>query len=151
MDSTDRQSRSHYLRPPVFDWNERLGFGSRRTIRRWWRDGIAHAAVAVHTADEEFLITHAGVTEPFWRHRLDSTDSAAESAVRLNATARDEDTALFDGGCILGGGPPNPQVGPIWPTASSNCFRDGAIAQCPSARCMATALPRRLRRREDVL
>ncbi|MDF3308797.1 metallophosphoesterase [Rhodococcus sp. T2V] len=105
---------AHYLRPPVFDWNERLSFGSRRTVRRWWRDGIAHAAVAVHTTDEEFLITHAGVTEPFWRHQLDSAVSAAESAARINATARDEDTALFDGGCILGGGPPNPRVGPIW-------------------------------------
>ena len=104
----------HYLRRPVFHWAEHLSFSSRRTLRRWWRNGQAQAAVAVQTADEDFLITHAGVTEPFWREQLDSPATAADAAQRLNALARDGSASFYCGGCLLGGGPPNPSAGPIW-------------------------------------
>lgn len=105
---------AHYLRPPVFTWGEKLSRRSRRTVRRWWRNGTAHTAVAVRTADEHFLITHAGVTEPFWRRHLGGVSSVVDAAARLNAAAEESRTPVFDGGCILGGGTPNPSVGPIW-------------------------------------
>ena len=104
----------HYLRRPVFHWAEHLSFSSRRTLRRWWRNGLAQAAVAVRTADEDLLITHAGVTEPFWREQLGCPITAADAAQRLNELARGGSASFYCGGCLLGGGPPNPNAGPIW-------------------------------------
>ncbi len=103
----------YYLRPQMFLWPENLRFGSRRILRRWWRNGLVHAAVAVRTQDEDFLITHAGVTEQFWREQLHSPPTAVEAAKRINALARDGSPAVYSGGRLLGG-PPNPTVGPIW-------------------------------------
>lgn len=104
----------YYLRDPVFDWSDHVGVGSRRTLRRWWRDGRAQVATAVRTADEDFLITHAGVTESFWREHLDATPDVVDAARRINAMAHDGADVLYRGGSMLGGGPPNPMVGPIW-------------------------------------
>jgi Calcineurin-like phosphoesterase len=105
---------AYYLYAPMFRWTERLRFGSRRTLRRWSHDGLIHAAVAVQTADEEFLITHAGVTEQFWREQLHCAPTAVEAAKQINELARTGSAALYCGGSVLGGGPPNPMVGPIW-------------------------------------
>ncbi|MFT3661690.1 MAG: metallophosphoesterase [Gordonia sp. (in: high G+C Gram-positive bacteria)] len=103
----------NYLRTPQFRWAEKISYGSRRTLKRWWRTGVLHTAVAVEGDDEQFLVSHAGVTESFWRRHLDAPSSARSAAMRINAFARTGCETLYGGGAMLGGGP-NPMVGPLW-------------------------------------
>ena len=42
--------------------------------------GKLHTAVAVETGDEDFLVTHAGVTERFWREHLLAPGTARQAA-----------------------------------------------------------------------
>ncbi|WP_018602427.1 metallophosphoesterase [Mycobacterium sp. 155] len=102
----------YYLRPNTFVWWDRIGYLEQRILKKWWREEKLHAAVAVETDDEEFLVTHAGVTEKFWREHLHAPRTASEAARRINSLARTGCETLYGGGAMLGA--PNPMVGPIW-------------------------------------
>ena len=101
-----------YLRPNSFLWEDRIGYLEQRILKKWWADGKLHAAVAVETGDEDFLVTHAGVTEQFWREHLLAPGTARQAARRINSLARTGCPTLYGGGAMLG--PSNPMAGPLW-------------------------------------
>jgi hypothetical protein len=103
----------NYLRSPAFDWPDRLRRRSARMLRRWWKEGRAVVAVALRTADEAFLVTHAGVTAAFWSDVLGSPRTAEEAAQRINELATARHGAVFRPGCVLDGRV-NPLAGPLW-------------------------------------
>lgn len=102
-----------YLRTPAFAWPDRLRLRSARMLRRWWKEGRAVVAVALCTADEAFLVTHAGITAAFWTDVLSSPGSAEEAAQRINELAAARDGAVFRAGYVLDGRV-NPAAGPLW-------------------------------------
>jgi hypothetical protein len=106
---------AHYLRPPVFRWPDADALCRKhiRLLNRWWRDGAAVAAVAVDSAEESFLITHAGITAEFWSTILGGPSTAAEAARRVNELAKAESDALFRAGTFLHGAI-DPSAGPLW-------------------------------------
>ncbi len=105
---------AQYLRDPAFEWDERIGAEAQDTMRAWWSDGAMRVAAAVATDDETFLITHAGLTEGFWRAALDAPTAAADAARALNSFVGRHDEVVFSAGQMLGGGVANLSAGPLW-------------------------------------
>lgn len=105
---------AQYLREPAFHWPDRIGRDAVDTLRRWWATGQLRAAVALDSPAESYLVTHAGLSRPFWRRSLCAPEDPAEAADRINQLiGRDEDT-LFRAGVLLG----RDQVaGPVWASA----------------------------------
>lgn len=110
---------AQYLREPAFSWPERIGDETVDTLRRWWSDGGMRVAVAVRAAGEDVLITHAGVTEGYWRRALDAVPEARLAAGAVNSFAGRHDDVLFHAGSMLGGGDPDPTAGPMWASAAT--------------------------------
>jgi Calcineurin-like phosphoesterase len=114
---------AQYLREPSFDWRERIDDRAVTALRGWWSSGRMRAATAVlagdHGASESFLITHAGLTEGFWRRALDAPGSASLAASAINSFAGTHDDVLFSAGHMLGGGVANYSAGPIWAAAGT--------------------------------
>ena len=110
---------AHYLREPVFDWPETIRDEAIETLRLWWSDGRMRIAAVVRSADEDFLVTHAGVTEGFWRQALDSPSLASHAAAAINSFIGTHDDVLFYAGEMLGGGDPNLSAGPVWAATAS--------------------------------
>jgi hypothetical protein len=104
---------AHYVQPPVFRWPEVLDRRTIRILSRWWQSGAAVVAAAVDTADESFLITHAGITAEFWATILGGPDTAAEAAGRINELARTGAATVFRAGILLHGAT-TPDAGPLW-------------------------------------
>lgn len=105
---------AQYLRDPAFEWPERIGADAQDTIRAWWSDRAMRVAAAVEAGGEQWLITHAGLTEGFWRRALGSPVDAAGAARALNGFAGTHDDVLFSAGQMLGGGGANLSAGPLW-------------------------------------
>jgi hypothetical protein len=103
-----------YLREPQFCWNDRLSWRAARKVRRWWRGDVAQVATSVRTDNESFLVTHAGITETFWREVLGGPETAEQTARLINELAREGAKAVFRGGRILHGCGPEPKTGPLW-------------------------------------
>lgn len=110
---------AQYLREPSFDWPERIGDEAVDTIRRWWATGRMRAAASVRVADERFLVTHAGLTEGFWRRALDSPGDAWRAAAAINSFIGRHDEVLFSAGQMLGGGDADLSAGPVWAATAS--------------------------------
>lgn len=111
---------ANYLADPAFDWPEHLCAQSVQTLRRWWGDGRLLVAAAVRgRGQQDFLITHAGVTRTYWRSVLGAPHSAAGAAAALNAMIGHHDGLLFRSGQMLGSGPPRPGAGPLWAAAGT--------------------------------
>lgn len=108
---------AQYLREPAFDWPERIAAESVERLRAWWATGDMRAAVAVQGGGAQWLVTHAGLTEGFWRRALGSPISAANAAVRINSFIGTHEDVLFSTGQMLGGGDANLSAGPIWASA----------------------------------
>ncbi len=105
---------AHYLRRPVFEWHERIGDGAVATIRRWWARGQVAIAAAVRGGEEDFLVTHAGLTEDFWRRMLAAPTTAAAAAAAINGLIGTNDDALFRPGRMLVGARIRRTAGPVW-------------------------------------
>jgi hypothetical protein len=125
---------AQYLTERAFAWPEQLDEASAGTIRRWWSDRQMYVAAALshdtadaasgaasgrHWTHEDTLVTHAGLTEGYWRRVLGSPDTAERTAQVLNAMRGRRDDLLFRSGQMLGGGRPNPAAGPLWAAAAS--------------------------------
>lgn len=110
---------AQYLREPAFDWPETITDEAIETLRSWWSDGRMRIAAVVYSADEDFLVTHAGVTEGFWRQALDSPSMAAHASAAINSLIGTHDEVLFYSGEMLGGGDPNLSAGPVWAATAS--------------------------------
>jgi hypothetical protein len=108
---------AQYVRDPVFKWHQTLSEAAAELIRTWWRSGLMRAAAAVRTDDEEFVVTHAGITEGFWRRVLHSPQSAELASARVNELIGTGDGSLFSSGHMLGVGKRNLRAGPLWASA----------------------------------
>lgn len=108
-----------YLGYSSFGWPQRISPPAQRSLRRWWRSGDMLGAVAVHTPDEDVLISHAGVTAGFWRTHLAGTADVFEAADRINELAASDPAAFYRSGQLLIGGPPDPAAGPLWAVSAT--------------------------------
>ncbi|MFT4083002.1 MAG: metallophosphoesterase [Nocardioides sp.] len=108
-----------YLRRPSFSWDQPIGRAAAARLREWWTQGRLRAAVALRAGGEELLVSHAGLTEGFWRHELGAPATAEAAAERLNRMFGHDDDVLFRGGQLLGGGDPDPRAGPLWASAGT--------------------------------
>jgi hypothetical protein len=64
--------------------------GAEDRIALWHQAGFAHHAAAVTTqAGATAVISHAGVTAPFWRHALGAPPDPVDAAARINALELD--------------------------------------------------------------
>jgi Calcineurin-like phosphoesterase len=105
---------AQYLREPAFHWHERIDRGSVDTLRRWWASRQMRAAVALESPRESYLVTHAGLTEPFWRRTLSAPEDAADAADRINQLIGRDDDTLFRAGTLVGR---DTVAGPVWASA----------------------------------
>lgn len=119
-----------YFRPPTFHWADKVSRRSRGIVKRWWRERVAVVATTIATAEESFLVTHAGVTAEFWSAVLDGAPTAAEAARRINDLAMMGAGALFRGGRILDG-TATPRAGPLWADASTELVPGWADRRMP--------------------
>jgi hypothetical protein len=123
---------AQYLRAPAFSWPEVLAEAAVATLRSWWADGRMRVAAGAHTVDgEEFLITHAGLTEAFWQAALDGLPTAAQCAGALNSFIGRHDDVLFAIGHHLGGGAPNFAAGPVWAGAAGELIPSWQASGAP--------------------
>ena len=77
------------------------------------------------------MITHAGLTEGYWRRTLGAPADAGRAAQLLNAMIGSRDELLFRGGQLLGGGRPNPGAGPLWASAATELLPGWLEADLP--------------------
>jgi hypothetical protein len=107
-----------YLAPePRFAWDEQLPPESVATLRRWRAEGLIAIAAGIADPDGEWLVTHAGLTEPLWRS-LGSPHSAKATAGLLNGVDAGADAwQVRRAGEMLGHGV-SPMAGPIWASAA---------------------------------
>ncbi|MFT3660173.1 MAG: metallophosphoesterase [Gordonia sp. (in: high G+C Gram-positive bacteria)] len=103
---------AQYVHQPVFAWPQKLSRRSAKTLRRWVARGDARVAAAISTPTREYLVTHAGLTEPFWRRILGGPTTAADAASALNGLLRGRDASVFAAGVLLNRS--SPIVGPLW-------------------------------------
>ncbi len=114
---------AHYLRPPVFEWPERIGDHAIDTLRSWWAERRMVVAAAIDFAGEQLLVTHAGLTAGYWRAALDAPTSAVDAARALNSFPEAHGDVLFAPGHMLS--PPgaatgaNLAAGPVWAAAAT--------------------------------
>lgn len=108
---------AQYLRHPSFHWDAWISEPAADTLRDWWTTRRLVAAAVVPGEDADVLVTHAGLTEEFWRRDLGSPATALVAAERLNAMAADNDPSLFRSGVLLGGRRANRRAGPLWAEA----------------------------------
>lgn len=121
---------AHYLKPPLFEWPEALDRKTIRTMGKWWKHGTAMIAAAVTTADESFLITHAGVTAEFWATVLGGPPTAADAARRINELARADADAVFRAGAMLHGTTVS-EAGPLWADTTAELLPGWVDRQLP--------------------
>ncbi len=110
---------AYYLTPPKFHWPERLPEEDLETIYRWWRTRQMRVAAAIEVAGEphQYLVTHAGLTEGFWRHFIGMPAGAAESALALNGLiGRVHESWLYRPGVMVTGDV-DLAAGPLWASA----------------------------------
>lgn len=110
---------AQYLRPPLFEWPERIDTATAETIRRWWADGQLVVAAAVESQLETFLVTHAGLTAHLWAETLGAPASAEQAAVALNQLIGSGDEVLFRPGQMLHGKKRDRYAGPLWADAAT--------------------------------
>ncbi|SDT23082.1 Calcineurin-like phosphoesterase [Friedmanniella luteola] len=122
---------AQYLAEPLFDWPERLGAAGRATLRRWWSSGLMRVAAAVTTAEESYLVTHAGLTTGFWRDVLGGTEDVRDAGRLLNALAGEHEAELFRPGHMLTGRRPARAAGPVWAAAATELVPGWADRRLP--------------------
>ena len=110
---------AQYLREPVFRWPVPLEPHAAEQLRRWWSTGRMHAAAAIGTPRGDVLVTHAGLTEGYWRVALGEPPTAQQAAAALNSFIGTHEEVLFAPGHMLGGGPASGAAGPIWAAAAT--------------------------------
>jgi hypothetical protein len=109
---------AQYLAPPRFHWPERLPPDVTETVFEWWRTRRMRVAVAIGTDDgHEYLVTHAGLTEGYWRHFVGMPATAALAARALNSMiGRLHESWLFRPGVMVTGAV-DLSAGPLWASA----------------------------------
>jgi len=108
---------AQYLRAPAFEWPQRLGRDAAAALRRWYARGLFRAGVGLQAGSESLLVTHAGVTRPFWEQSLAAPDSVDDAVLRLDRMLEDDDSALFRPGVMLTPRGVDTRSGPLWASA----------------------------------
>ncbi len=108
-----------YLRDPAFEWPHRIEDVAAETLRRWWSNGQMRAAAAVRCGGEDFVVTHAGLTEGYWRRALDAPAAATLAAKAINSFIGTHEDVLFAAGQMLGRSEPTASAGPLWAAAAT--------------------------------
>jgi hypothetical protein len=122
---------AQYLREPVFRWPERLDRESADTLRRWWAEGLMQVATSFTTDAGDHLVTHAGVTEDYWRVVMGGPPTGAQAAGALNAMAGIRDDELFRAGHLLHGQRGGHPVGPVWACAATELLPSWLASELP--------------------
>jgi hypothetical protein len=109
---------AQYLAPPRFHWPERLPDECIELIFGWWRTRRMRVAAVIGTDDgHEYLVTHAGLTEGYWRHFVGMPATAALAARALNSMiGRLHESWLFRPGVMVTGAV-DLSAGPLWASA----------------------------------
>ncbi|MBO3142024.1 metallophosphoesterase [Dermatophilus congolensis] len=121
---------AQYLRPPVFKWRDWICPAAADALRNWWACGLLKVAAAIPTAGRDILVTHAGLTEGFWRTDLGCPMTAVEAAALLNQAARDNSACLFRPGVMLTGRV-DLTAGPLWAEAGRELITSWEGNQMP--------------------
>lgn len=116
----------------MFHWPERLDEDDVGTVHGWWHAGSMGVAAAVTAADGDWLITHAGLTEGFWRHLLGLPADATAAAAALNGLIHGlRHSSLFRPGVMLTGDI-DPSAGPLWASAPDELLPSWAASSAPA-------------------
>jgi hypothetical protein len=109
---------AQYLTPPKFHWPERLAENDLETLFDWWLTKRMRVAAAVDVGtDVDYLITHAGLTEGFWRHFVGMPDNALAAAKAINGlVGRVHENWVYRPGVMLTGDV-DLSAGPLWASA----------------------------------
>ena len=109
---------AQYLTPPKFHWPERMSDDDLETMFEWWRRRRMRVAAAIDVGDSrDYLVTHAGLTEGFWRHFIGMPDSALSAARALNGlVGRLHENWIYRPGIMLTG-EVDLSAGPLWASA----------------------------------
>ena len=124
---------AQYLTPPKFHWPERMTDDDLETIFDWWRARRMRVAAAVDVGeDRDYLITHAGLTEGFWRHFIGQPDSALATAKALNGlVGRLYENWVFRPGVMLTG-EVDLSAGPLWASAPDELLPSWLASSAPA-------------------
>ncbi|MCW3156926.1 metallophosphoesterase [Micropruina sonneratiae] len=106
-----------YLRRRQFSWDSRVPRATATVLRDWWRRGMMQVAASFRAGDEQFLVTHAGLTHAFWAQVLGAPGHAGAAARALNRLAATQPRTVFRSGSLVHGREPTPLAGPVWAAA----------------------------------
>lgn len=124
---------AQYLTPPKFHWPERLPDDDLEMIFEWWRTHRMRVAAAIDIgADCDYLVTHAGLTEGFWRHFIGMPDSALAAAKAVNAlVGRIHENWVYRPGVMLTGDV-DLSAGPLWASAPDELLPSWQLSSAPA-------------------
>lgn len=125
---------SYYLTPPRFHWPERLPEADLETLYEWWRTRRMRVATSVEVVGEPwgYLITHAGLTEGFWRHFIGMPGDASAAARALNSLMGGiHENWLYRPGVMLTG-VVDLAAGPLWASAPDELLPSWQASAAPA-------------------
>jgi hypothetical protein len=125
---------SYYLTPPRFHWPERMREEDLETLYDWWRTRRMRVAAAVEVDDDpcRYLVTHAGLTEGFWRHFIGMPDGAVAAARALNGlVGRVHENWVYRPGVMLTGEVDH-SAGPLWASAPDELLPSWTATSAPA-------------------
>lgn len=104
-----------------FKTYEALSPVAQGILKRWIDEGVMRVAVGLRNAQGDLLVTHAGVTAPFWRQILQAPASVQETVQALNALPQDLSSPLWRTGDLITGVPDH-LAGPLWASSSLELY-----------------------------
>jgi hypothetical protein len=124
---------AQYLTPPKFHWPERLPEDDLETLFEWWGHRRMRVAAAIDVgSDADFLVSHAGLTEGFWRHFVGMPDSALGAAKAVNGlVGRLHENWVFRPGVMLTGDV-DLSAGPLWASAPDELLPSWLASSAPA-------------------
>lgn len=125
---------AYYLTPPKFHWPERMAEDDLETLYEWWRTRRMRVAAAVEVDGDPcgYLVTHAGLTEGFWRHFIGMPAGALAAARALNAlVGRIHENWIYRPGVMLTG-VVDLSAGPLWASAPDELLPSWLASSAPA-------------------
>ena len=125
---------AQYLTPPKFHWPERLPEDDLETLFEWWSSRRMRVATAVEAAGEPYpyLVTHAGLTEGFWRHFIGMPENASAAASSLNGlVGLLHENWVYRPGVMLTG-EVSLSAGPLWASAPDELLPSWLASAAPA-------------------
>jgi hypothetical protein len=125
---------AHYLATPRFHWPEKMSPDDLETLFDWWLTRKMRVAAAIEVADEglPYLVTHAGLTEGFWRHFIGMPATALEAAKSLNGLVGQlHESWVYRPGVMLTG-EVSLSAGPLWASAPDELLPSWLASSAPA-------------------